>query len=677
MATLQIGGTAPLQVSDEQLNAYRTRVQGGEDANQVALSFFQNAGQEIEGSKLTNPSGSFDTGVLQKYGFVPGSGPESNFAMQFLANTRELSGTGVQALSAVLRGEAQPTQYNPTTKQVVAGTAPAPVSGGSNQEAQFTPAYKAIVLADGREINYDYADPEARALADSGQLRTKEYAQTGTAPDGYQAPSNPAAPGAQQQGQVTTGAQLAVVPPSSSLQPGQSGPEVKKLQDWLVSQGYMTPQQVATGPGIYGPQTTAAMAKWQQDHGVDNSSGVGFYGPRTMAAISSQVAPTGGQQGTTQGTQVSTTDAFNSSPVGSYLASIGINADDSWSDSFQTQPVTSVQSLFDQIYQSSGLDQLKGQINSYNAKIQEFDDELFDKIQEVNDNPWYSEGVRQKKVAQLQEKYDNKKLNYETALTRAQGMYDSGREDARWAVSQTLTQYNADRNFQQGQLEFAVLRAENAQEAAVKAKQQEFENELDIANLELDSYKAQTGGGGLSASQINSTVNSIAGAFDNEPIVKEFNTIQGYVSLFNSLGTSASDDQARIYAFAKVMDPNSVVRESEYKTVQEYSQALLRAAGINVARVFTATGALSPDARSAMSNTLGTKLNVQSGLYNQLSGEYQRQVDDAYSGKPRTITNYQPSSVSNYSLAPAQGLVEENDDGGFWSSVGGWLFGSN
>ena len=35
--------------------------------------------------------------------------------------------------------------------------------------------------------------------------------------------------------------------PTISLQPGATGKEVKKLQDYLVSQGYMTQEQVATG----------------------------------------------------------------------------------------------------------------------------------------------------------------------------------------------------------------------------------------------------------------------------------------------------------------------------------------------------------------------------------------------------------------------------------------------
>jgi hypothetical protein len=81
---------------------------------------------------------------------------------------------------------------------------------------------------------------------------------------------------------------------------------------------------------------------------------------------------------------------------------------------------------------------------------------------------------------------------------------------------------------------------------------------------------------GLTANQINSTVNSIAGAFDNEPIVKNYNTAQEGYQTISSIGVntkSPADDIAFIYAFAKIMDPNSVVREGEYNTIQKYAQS--------------------------------------------------------------------------------------------------------
>lgn len=78
------------------------------------------------------------------------------------------------------------------------------------------------------------------------------------------------------------------MPPTTQLQPGASGDSVKALQSYLVKGGYLTQAQMDTGPGIYGPQTTAAVAAMQKALGVDNSTGVGYYGPRTISAVTLQ-----------------------------------------------------------------------------------------------------------------------------------------------------------------------------------------------------------------------------------------------------------------------------------------------------------------------------------------------------------------------------------------------------
>lgn len=178
---------------------------------------------------------------------------------------------------------------------------------------------------------------------------------------------------------------------------------------------------------------------------------------------------------------------------------------------------------------------------------------------------------------------------------------------------------------------------------------------------------------GLTASQINATVNQIAGSLDNEPVVKEFNTMNAYISSYKNLGTSATDDQARIYTFAKVMDPAGSVKEGEYKTVQEYSQALLNRYGIGLKRVFTASGTLSPEARIAMGKTLETRFSSQRAVYDQVSNEYQRQINDTYAGKPRTITNYNTQSAQPQSNGPK--LLQPTEiPSGYYQASDGLLY---
>lgn len=92
----------------------------------------------------------------------------------------------------------------------------------------------------------------------------------------------------QQQSQQTTGQTNAAQPPSAPsayLQPGAQGQDVAQLQNYLVQMGYLTPEQVSTGQGTYGPQTTAAVAKLQQDLGLNVGSQAGYYGPKTQEAL--------------------------------------------------------------------------------------------------------------------------------------------------------------------------------------------------------------------------------------------------------------------------------------------------------------------------------------------------------------------------------------------------------
>jgi peptidoglycan hydrolase-like protein with peptidoglycan-binding domain len=80
--------------------------------------------------------------------------------------------------------------------------------------------------------------------------------------------------------------------PQVDLRRGAEGPEVQKLQNAMVKLGYMTREQVNTGPGIFGPMTEAAVSKFQGDKGITPDSGI--YGPKTRAALTKALGGTTG-----------------------------------------------------------------------------------------------------------------------------------------------------------------------------------------------------------------------------------------------------------------------------------------------------------------------------------------------------------------------------------------------
>lgn len=83
----------------------------------------------------------------------------------------------------------------------------------------------------------------------------------------------------------TTGQQSQTQAPGVNLQPGAQGADVQNLQNYLAQMGYMTPEQIASGPGSYGPKTTAAVAMMQKNLGLAPSAANGAYGTDTQQAL--------------------------------------------------------------------------------------------------------------------------------------------------------------------------------------------------------------------------------------------------------------------------------------------------------------------------------------------------------------------------------------------------------
>lgn len=116
------------------------------------------------------------------------------------------------------------------------------------------------------------------------------------APTPYTPPQKTTPPA--QQTQATPPTQPTNVP-QANLEPGAQGQQVNELQAMLQSLGYLTPQQIATGPGIYGPQTQNAVARLQKDLGVQTGGNDGYYGPKTRAALAQKYKDAFGQLGKT------------------------------------------------------------------------------------------------------------------------------------------------------------------------------------------------------------------------------------------------------------------------------------------------------------------------------------------------------------------------------------------
>ena len=219
----------------------------------------------------------------------------------------------------------------------------------------------------------------------------------------------------------------------------------------------------------------------------------------------------------------------------------------------------------------------------------------------------------------------------------------------------------------------------------------------DMANLKA---KAAGGAGGLTPGQTQSTINQIAGQFDNEPIVRNYNTVvEGYEyarSLANKKNPTSADDQGLIYAFAKAQDPNSAVREGEYTTVQKYSQSLAQTKWADLKRMAKNEPFLTAEARRNMVATIEAKYKTAKKNYENVYKEYQRRIGEVQSGKVvNPLTNYgaafeedlsdkaleeefnqtQASSAFSPTASAQSTAVMAPKEQGFWAGTKKFLFG--
>lgn len=149
----------------------------------------------------------------------------------------------------------------------------------------------------------------------------------------------------------------------------------------------------------------------------------------------------------------------------------------------------------------------------------------------------------------------------------------------------------------------------------------------ELAALRLE--QARQGQGQLPAT-VQRRVDAKSRAFENLPAVKRVNVAAEAASFARSLDINTknpADDIALLYAFAKANDPDSVVREGEYATVQKYAQSWAEKVGFDAARIFTNTVFLSPQARANMKATIMGKFRASREQYDNVRRSYARQIN--------------------------------------------------
>lgn len=224
---------------------------------------------------------------------------------------------------------------------------------------------------------------------------------TTTQPGGADTTVAPAAPAAPAPAAQTAPTPVIPTPgvPVAGFKPGQTGPEVKSLQDMLVAKGFMTAAQEATGPGIFGPKTQAALAAYQANSGLPASTG-------------------------------------NSNPADAATPSPYTNA-----PATPTTPAKSaVQQVMDDYtaaYTALGLGDIKTQYQDFVKQEADLAAKKSLEVQDINNNPWYTQAEKDRSLTKLDNKYADQEKILTNKVSLLDSLYKQGQQEVENIVSKT------------------------------------------------------------------------------------------------------------------------------------------------------------------------------------------------------------------------------------------------
>ena len=125
-------------------------------------------------------------------------------------------------------------------------------------------------------------------------------------------------------------------------------------------------------------------------------------------------------------------------------------------------------------------------------------------------------------------------------------------------------------------------------------------------------------------------VNNIVQTGIKEPVIRNFaevSTQLDYVNKVNPNTATATDKMALIYTFAKVMDPNSAVREGEYASVGSNARSYIESLGLNAQKIFTNPGELPTESVKMLQKTLNEKYGSFKSQYETFKKGLEAQIN--------------------------------------------------
>jgi hypothetical protein len=137
----------------------------------------------------------------------------------------------------------------------------------------------------------------------------------------------------------------------------------------------------------------------------------------------------------------------------------------------------------------------------------------------------------------------------------------------------------------------------------------------------------------------NSRIDRIVNSFNAHPIVKEFNEVQSQRGIIQQVvngAWSGPGDMAVVFAFMKALDPNSVVRETEYANAAKSGNIFAGWAARFNGALNPNGGFLSEQVRRDFLRIIESRLSVKTKQYENLRRQLVQRVDRIKAGASET-----------------------------------------
>lgn len=134
-------------------------------------------------------------------------------------------------------------------------------------------------------------------------------------------------------------------------------------------------------------------------------------------------------------------------------------------------------------------------------------------------------------------------------------------------------------------------------------------------------------------------VDRIVAAFNAHPIVKNYNEVKlqtGIVDRVVNGPWTGPGDMLAIFSFMKALDPNSVVRETEYDRASKAGNIFAGWAARFNGALSPSGGFLSDQVRRDFLSALKLRMAEQEGQYRNLRGQLAKRIDRIKAGAPET-----------------------------------------